>query len=220
MTIGKRFKMQGTVFQVETARASSKKITGITVATAAVFSVSSHGYSVGDTVYVDAEDGMPELAAGEYVVATVPSSGSFTLAGVDTSGFTAFSAGSPSDNLVQKVTFTTFCELTGYNQQGGQADTIDATTVCSTAKEFEVGLRDTGTLTLDYNAAPLQPVQVALEAADASGAIIAVRIVFPRSGGTVIMFGAIQSLSLSGSVGDLHKASASIKLSGPRVVLA
>lgn len=220
MTIGKRYKMQGTVFQVETSRATHKKITAISTAVAAIFTITTHGFSVGQTLYVDAEDGMPELAAGEYVVATVPSANTFTLAGVDTSGYAAFATGSPSDNSAALVVYTTFCELTGYNQQGGQADTIDATTVCSTAKEFEVGLRDTGTLTLDYNAAPLQPVQVALEAADASGAIIAVRVVFPRSGGTIIMFGSIQSLSLSGSVGDLHKANASIKLTGPRVVLA
>jgi hypothetical protein len=163
---------------------------------------------------------MPELAAGEYVVRRVPTTGTFTLYNVDTSSYAAFSAGSPSDNAVQKVTYTNFCELTGYNQQGGQADTIDATTVCSTAKEFEVGLSDTGTLSLDYNAAPQQPVQLAIEAAQASGDSLAFRLVFPRTGGTVIMFGAVQSTSLSGANGDLHKATATVKLSGPAVRIA
>jgi hypothetical protein len=225
MSIGKRYKFNGSIFQVETARATSKKVTAITVANPAVFTATTHGLAIGDTVYLDVEDGMPELAAGEYVVKTVPSANTFTLyngstRSVDSSAYAAFDAGSPSDNAVSKVTYTNFCELTGYNQQGGQADTIDATTICSTAKEFETGLADTGTLTLDYNAAPQQPVQLAIEAAGESGESLAFRLVFPRSGGTVIMFGSVQSTSLSGSNGDLHKANATIKLSGPVVRIA
>lgn len=219
MTIGKRYKFQGTKFQVETARAAAKKITGISNAAKGVFTITAHGYTVGQTLFVDAEDGMPELAAGEYVVDSVPSSSTFTLAGVDTSNYAAFIAGSPSDNSAALVTFTDFCELTGYNQQGGQADTIDATTICSTAKEFETGLADTGTLSLDYNAAPLTPVQLAIEAAQAAGSIVAFRLVFPKNGGTIIMFGSVQSTGMSGSNGDLHKATASVKLTGPKVVL-
>lgn len=220
MTIGKRYKFQGTKFQVETSRASAKTITAISIAAAGVFSVAAHGYTVGQTLFVDAEDGMPELAAGEYVVASVPSSGTFTLAGVNTTGYAAFVTGSPSDNSAALVGYSDFCELTGYNQQGGQADTIDATTICSTAKEFEVGLADTGTLSLDYNAAPLTPVQLAIEAAQAAGSTVAFRLVFPKNGGTIIMFGAVQSTSLAGSNGDLHKSTASVKLTGPKIVLA
>ncbi len=220
MSIGKRYKFNGSVFQVETARGSAKKITAITIANPAVFTSTTHGLVAGDTVYVDVEDAMPELTAGEYVVRSAPTTSTFTLYNVDTTGYASFVTGSPSDNAAYKVTYTNFCELTGYNQQGGQADTIDATTICSTAKEFETGLSDTGTLTLDYNAAPQQPVQLAIEAAQASGASLAYRLVFPGTGGTVIMFGAVQSTSLSGSNGDLHKATATIKLSGPAVRLA
>jgi hypothetical protein len=220
MSIGKRFKFQGSVFQVETARGTAKKVTAITLAAVGVFTATSHGLAAGDTVYLDVEDGMPDLAAAEYVVKTVPTANSFTLYNVDTSTYTAFSGASPSDNAVQKITYTNFCELTGYNQQGGQADTIDATTICSTAKEFETGLSDTGTLSLDYHAAPQQPVQLAIEAAQAAGDSLAFRLVFPRSGGTVIMFGSVQSTSLSGANGDLHKATATVKLSGPAVRIA
>lgn len=220
MTIGKRYKFNGSRVQVETSRGTAKKITAITAAVAAVFTATSHGFVAGNTVYIDVTDGLPELAAGEYVVATAPTTSTFTLIGVDTSAMTAFSAGSPSQNEAQLVAFTDFCELTGYSIQGGQADTIDVTTVCSTRKEFEQGLADTGTMTLDYNSAFLQPVQAVLEAAATSGAIIAIRIVYPNSGGTLIVFGTVLSTSTTGAVGDVHKGSASIKLTGDAVRIA
>jgi hypothetical protein len=219
MSIGKRYKFQGTKFGVETSRATSKLITAITIANPGVFTAATHGYAVGDTVYIDADAGMPDLTAGEYVVASVPSANTFTLAGVNTTGYSAFAVDSPNSNVSQKIIFSDFCELTGYNQQDGTSDEIDATTVCSTAKEFEVGLPDSGTLSLDYNAAPNSPVQAAMRAARAAGQTIAFSLIFPNGGGTVLMFGSVQSTTLSGSNGDLHKASASVRLTGDIVVL-
>lgn len=217
MTIGTRYKFAGTRIAVETARGSSKLITGISKANPAVVTSTAHGFVTGDTVYVDAV-GMPELTAGEYVVASL-SSNTFSLIGVDSTGYTTFAVNSPNTNVAQKITFSDFCELTGYNQQDGTSSPIDATTVCSTAKEFEVDLPDSGSLSLDFNAAPGTPVQVALRAARKAGSVVSFLVVFPKSGGSVVMFGIVQSTTLAGSNGGLHKATASIKLTGDVVVL-
>jgi Lambda phage tail tube protein, TTP len=80
-------------------------------------------------------------------------------------------------------------------------------------------LSDSGTLQLDYNAAPNSAVQTALREAKESGDQLAFKITFPNSGGTVIMIGTVQSQNMSGSVNDVWKGSASIKLTGPIFVL-
>jgi hypothetical protein len=46
-----------------------------------VFSVSSHGLAIGDTVYIAATPGSPNLTSGAYVVETVPTANTFTIVG-------------------------------------------------------------------------------------------------------------------------------------------
>ncbi len=116
--------------------------------------------------------------------------------------------------------FTEFCELTGASQQDGTSDEIEATTICSTAKEFEVGRSDSGTIQLDYNFAPNETVQAALKAAKLSGDIISLKITLPGTGGTVIMFGSVQQSSFSGAVSGLWTGSTTFKLTGEIFVLS
>jgi len=219
MSQGKRYKFQGSHFAVQTALATGKQITAISKADPAVVTAAGHGYVAGDVVRISGVDGMTELNGNEYVVAASLSSSTFSLEGVDSSGYGTFVNSSPTTAIAQKVTFTDFCELTGFNQQDGTADEIDVTTICSTAKEFEVGLSDAGSLTLDYNYAGNQTVQAALRAAKVAGTIIAFMLQLPNDGGTLIMFGSVQAQSISGSVSEVIKGSATIKLTGDIVVL-
>lgn len=219
MTQGLRYKFNGSSLSVQTGLASGKVITAITAADPGVVSSTAHGYVTGDVAKISGLSAPTTLNDKLFVVDN-ETSGTWEMAGTDTSGLDAFVAGSPTgDSISQKVTFSEFCELTGANQQDGAADQIEVTTICSDAKEFEQGLSDSGTLQLDYNAAPLSSVQTALREAKVSGDQIAVKIVFPNSGGTIIVIGTVQQQSIQGQVNGVWTGSCTLKLSGPIFVL-
>lgn len=213
MSAGKRYKFQGSTFKVQTALGAAQEITAITKADPAVVSSAAHGNVTGDVVKLTIDSGsMYELNGNLYAVDN-EASGTYELAGVDSTDYTTFAAGSPFD-YAQKVTFSNFCELTSVNQQDGGADEIEVTTICSTAKEFEQGLSDSGSLTLDFNWAGNETVQAALRTAKVSGDQLAFKITFPGTGGIVIMIGTVQSTSFQGAVNGVWTASATIKLTG------
>lgn len=218
MAQGKRYKFQGSRFLVGTGYAAGKTITGITAADPPVATSTAHGFSEGDIVLIENLNGMTELNDNLYVVDD-PTANTFELAGVDASAYTAFSDGSPPAATASKATLVDFCELTGVNQQDGTADEIEVTTICSNAKEFEVGLSDSGSLTLDFNWAGNQAVQAALRNAKASGADVPFKIVFPGDGGSLIMLGNVQATSFTASVNGVWTGSATIKLTGEIFVL-
>lgn len=218
MSQGKRFKFQGSSFQVQTGFGSSQGIQGISAANPAVVSSTSHGNSAGDVVKLSGIAGMTQLNDTLQVVDD-PASGTYELNGVDSSDYPAFVLQSPNLAAAMRVLFSEFCELTGVNQQDGAADEIEVTTICSTAKEFELGLSDSGTVQLDYNWAGNELVQAAMRAAKKSGEEVALKLTFPGTGGAVIMIGFVQQTSFQGAVNGVWTASATIRLTGDIVVL-
>lgn len=214
MSSGLRFKFQGSTIQVSTGTGSAKTITDIDQTDPALVTSTAHGLALGTVGKIAAVVGMTEVNDKLFVVDN-PDTDDFELAGVDATGYAAYVSGGSFTPL----TYSAFCELTQVDQQDGTADEIDATTVCSTAKEFEVGLSDSGTLTLNYNFAPSSNVQEAFRAAKRAGTEVAVRITFPKSGGTIVMIGSIQQQSFSGGNGTLWTGSTQLKLTGEIFVL-
>lgn len=209
MATGKRYKFQGTTFQVGTGYGATDTITAISQANPAVVTATAHGNAEADVVKIAGVVGMTELNGNHYVVDD-PAANTFELAGVDSTGYTAYTSG----GTAAPVTFSNFCELTGVQQQDGQADEIEVTTICSTAKEFEIGLSDSGTVQLDFNWAGNQAVQAAMRAAKVAGTVVPLRITFPGDGGKVVMLGYIQAMSFSGQVNGVWTATAQFKLTG------
>jgi hypothetical protein len=212
MSSGKRYKFNGSSFAVQIGEGAPKTVTGATAANPVVISAAAHGFPLGGVARLANIDAPPELDGGVYAVDN-PASGTFELAGVDGTGWAVFDAGTPAAQAFPAV-FSDFCELTGMNQQGGGADQIEVSTICSTKKEFEQGLGDSGTLQLDFNLAPLEEVQTALREAEISGDQIAFRVVLPDPGGQCVMIGTVQSTSFQGTVNGVWTGSATIKLSG------
>ncbi len=214
MAAGTRLKFQGSTLQVSTGALATKAITAITKANPGVVTSAAHGLALGTVGRIAAVGGMTELNGNLYVVDN-PSTNDFQLAGTDTTGYGTYTSG----GTFAPQAYTAFCELTGMDQQDGTSDEIDVTTICSTAKEFEVGLSDSGTATLNYNFAPKTGVQAALIAAKKAGTQVAIRLGFPNSGGTIVLLGSVQQSSFSGSVGGVWTGSTTLKLSGDIFVL-
>lgn len=218
MSQGLRYKFNGSQFKVQTGflgTSPANNISAITQANPGVVTVTGHPLVDGSVVKISGVAGMTSLNDNLYVADGVVAGTSFELAGEDTTEADAYTSG----GIIQEVDFSNFCELTGANQQDGAADQIEVTTICSTAKEFEQGLSDSGTLQLDYNAAPNSTVQTALRTAKVAGTQLAFKIVFPGSGGALIMIGTVQQQSVSGQVNGVWSGSATIKLTGPIFVL-
>jgi len=214
MSAGKRYKFNGSRVQVSTGAGATKAITGISNANPAEITAAGHGLTLGAVARIAAVQGMEEIN-GQLVVVDNPDTDDFEAANINSIGYAAYTSG----GTVAPLVYTDFCELTGANQQDGTSDEIDVTTICSTAKEFEQGLGDSGTMTLDYNYAPTIGVQAAMRAARTSGEQVAIRIVMPKDGGTIVLIGTVQQTSFQGSNGAVWTGSATIRLTGEIFVL-
>lgn len=214
MAGGKRFKFTGSFIKTVqnwSAHSPSNNITAATKANPCVVTVGAgHGLVNGQLVRINGVVGMTELNGGTFICTV--SGNNITLLDTDSTGYTTYSSGGKLD----EATFTQFCELTNYNRAGGASAEIDAESLCSTAKEFEIGLPDFGTTSIDYLFAPKTALQVSLISNYKAGSVIGVRISLPNSGGEMTQLGFVQSMSEQAGKGGLWAGSLVMRNSGPR----
>lgn len=211
---GLRYKFHGSQIKILTdfhAESPSKAITAITKASPAVITAAGHNLVSGDVIKIAGVVGMTEVNGGVYVVEYV-SSTQVKLVDTDSTSWGTYTSG----GLYDEGTFSNLCELTNYNRQGGTSPEIPATTICSTAQEFEIGLPDFGTTQIDFNFAPNTTVQGALHDFYLSGDKMAVKVVLPNSGGNLVQIGFVQQESETAGVGGIYTASATIRNTGNR----
>ncbi len=174
MPAGKKFKFQGSQIAILIGFISESPplaISAITKANPAVATIPSHGRETGDILRLVDVVGMEELD-DEAVAVRVIDASNVELIGVDSTEYGVFVSGE-----AQVGQFSNFCELTNYNRQGGSSPELPATSLCSVAQEFEVGLPDFGTTQLDFNFAPRTPIQEAPIAYNLSVDKTAVKVV-------------------------------------------
>lgn len=218
MAGGKRFKFHGSTFQIITGfddESPNPAITAITQADPPVVTSAGHGLVDGDVVKITGVLGMTELNDEVFIVQN-KTNDTFELADVTGAGYGAYTSGGE----IQKATFSNFCELTGYNRQGGTSPEIPATSACSRAQEFEIGLPDYGTTQIDYNFAPRTAVQLAVQEFYDSGEKVATKVTLPKSGGTMVQLGYIQQTNENAAVGGLWAGSLTMRNTGPRADFA
>lgn len=211
---GHRYKFQGSSIAVLTSyqgESPTKAITAATNTNPATITVTSHGRSLGDVIEIASVGGMTELNGTSYIISAVPDANTLTLLNTDATGYGTYTSG----GYIQAGLFSNFCELTAYDRTGATSPTIPATTICSTAEEYEVGLRGSGTTKLSYNFAPQTTIQLAVAAFDASKALTAVKILLPNSGGGRVQLGFVQQLSEKSAVGGLWTADVAFLNTGP-----
>lgn len=218
MSGGKRFRFQGSTIAVSIgfdAVSPSIAITAITRANPAVVTAAGHGLVDGDVVKITGVLGMTEVNDDIYIVNQLSSS-TFELVDTDSTGWTAYTSGGHAD----KAQMSNWCELTGYNRQGGTKTENDASSLCSTAKEYELGLPDFGTTQLDYHFAPQTAIQIAMAALDLSGDKMAVKVVLPKNGGSRTQLGFVTQTSETASVNGLWTGTMTVRNTGKPLDLA
>ncbi len=213
MSGAKSYKFNGSQIKllVEfTQNSPSDRITGgVTKANPAVVTEALHGRVSGDVIKIDGVVGMTELNEGVYTIEVI-NTNTYRLVDVDSTGYGTYVSGGE----VYTGQFSNMCELTNYNRQGGSSPEIDATSLCSTAAEFEVGLPDFGTTQLDYKFSLDSNVLGALEASQGDGSVTAVKLILPKNGGTRTQLGFVQQTSEQGGNGGIFTGSATIRNTG------
>lgn len=215
MPAGKSFKFHGSQIAVMTgfsAESPNAVISAITQADPAVVTSTAHGLSDGDVVKLTGIVGMTELNDGLFVVVSSDAN-SFALADVDSTEYTAYASG----GIIDVAELSNFCELTNYNRAGGSKPEENTTSLCSDAQEYELGLRDFGTTSIDFKFAPRTAIQEAIAAFDESGDKMAVKVTLPNSGGVLVQLGFVQSTSETAGVGGIWRGSMTIRNTGARV---
>lgn len=215
MAAGVSLKFHGSQIRVLTgfvAESPAQAITGITAASPPVVTSASHGLSDGDVVRISGVVGPDELNDQIFVVLNA-TSGTFELADVDTSESDDYVSG----GIIELAELSNFCELTNYNRAGGSKPEENVTSLCSTAAEYELGLPDFGTTTIDFKFAPRTTIQEALKEFERSGDKMAVKVILPNEGGEMVQLGFIQSTSESAAVGGIWRGSMTIRNTGYRV---
>jgi hypothetical protein len=215
MAGGKRVKFQDTRIQFLTGWSGdspSEAIVGITRADPAVVTHTTHGRSDGDLIRILGALGMTEVNDVPHLL-DVQNASTYQLIGVNSEDYGAYTSGGRVD-LGQ---FSTLCELTGFNHQGGTSPEIPAVSQCSVAQEFEIGLPDFGTVQIDFNYAPHVEVQQAIDTAYRNGTAFAYKLTFlpaALQGYFEIGIGTVQQTSKQGQVGGLWTGSFTLRLSG------
>lgn len=220
MPAGKSFKFHGSEIALMTRFASESPALAISAITNGnpplITTSGNHGLSDGDVVEITGVVGMTELNQDTYIV-DVQSATTFRLHGVDARDYGAYVSG----GSISVGEFSNFCELTNYARQGGNKPEENTTSICSTAQEYELGLGDNGTTTIDYKFAPRTTIQEALKDFYESGDKMAVKITLPRAGGEMVQLGYVQSMSENGGVGQtIWRASMTLRNTGPRFDIA
>lgn len=99
------FKDGGIVLAVQ------KSITGISQADPAVVQCTGHGFSAGQRVIISGVAGMTEINNREFEIGSTPDANSFTLLGVDATGYTAYSGSGTAGRPVEVTTTYALSEL-------------------------------------------------------------------------------------------------------------
>jgi hypothetical protein len=121
------------------------------------------------------------------------------------------------DGATSPEGFTTIGEITGFTGPGGEATEIDVTHLGSTAKEFLMGLKDEGTVTLDMNYIVSDAQQQGLQTDRTNQTLRSFRIFVPDSASPAnyIYFTAfVQGFSISAAPDSKYEGSVTLRVSG------
>lgn len=203
-------KTQGAIAAVGTATAATKTITAVTAANPPVVTSTSHGYTAGQLVFIDSVVGMTQLNKRVFVVAN-PATNSFELKGVDGTAYTAYVSGGTA--ALKTMTTIGECKAFGPGLDGEAAE-LETTNLQSVAKEFLLGLPDSGNLAFQiFIPTSADTGQSRLRALKESGALEAFSVTMP-TGQVLALMGLVKSLGISEiGVDNVVLASGSIRVS-------
>lgn len=185
---------QRSIVRINTAVLSPQTITAITKANPALVTA-THTYAVGDIVKLDGIVGMTELNGRAFRVASINTTVSFTLGGVDSTGYTTYVSGGTST----KQTMTAIGNVKDFNIDQDEAAEIDVTNLDSTRKEYIVGLAGSWAMGCALDLDVDNTGQAEATKAQNDGLSRVITVTLGQSGKVFAGVGFVKSFNVSGS---------------------
>lgn len=199
---------QGSVLSIGTGSGAAKTISGISLGNPTIITATAHGFADGDVVTLSGLTGADAATLnGQTVSVRHVTTNTFAVY-IDTTGKTITAAGSATP-----VSFTNIVNVRSFSGFDGAASEIDVTNLSSVAKEFVLGLVDSGQFTFEIDYDSDNSGHVALRAKQVSGVLSNFKMTLPDA--TVITFNAyVKKFSLAGGVDAVIRSSVDLRISG------
>ncbi len=198
---------QGSVFSIGTGTGSAKTITGIALGNPTILTIAGHGFSNGDNITLAGIGGTTVLNGLSLSVTNKTTN---TVAvNIDTTGGAAFTSG----GTATPVTYSTVGNVKDFTGFDGSASEIDVTSLASTAKEFQLGIVDSGQFSMNIDQDNSDAGQIALRSKQASRLIANFKLVLPN-GNTASFTGFVKKFGTQGAVDAAVKSSVDIRITG------
>lgn len=198
---------QGTQIQIATGSGSAKSVSAIVAGVVTILTATAHGFSKGDVVTLTGVSGSPGLN-GTFSISAVTSN-TFAV-NYDTTGATLTVSGATAT----PTSFTTIGNAKTYQGIDGTASEIDITNLLSVAKEIQLGVPDSGQLTIEVDQDTQDAGQIAVRASQIARTLKQYKITF--TSGAVLTFNAYcKKFSTAGGVDQVVKGSIALRITGP-----
>ncbi|MFA5170424.1 MAG: phage tail tube protein [Sulfuriferula sp.] len=199
---------QGSTLQIGTSTGTVKNITGLQLGYPTIVLSTGHGFTNGDVETFAGLAGNITLNGLTKVIKNVTPN-SYAV-DVDTTGGSAWTSG----GTATPVAWTKVSNMHDFSGFDGQAAEIDRTNLDSTAKEFALGLVDSGQFAVNVDRDLTDAGQLAIDAARVSGALETFKLTLPNAK-TATFTGYVKKFSMQGGVDALVKSQIDIRISGP-----
>jgi hypothetical protein len=201
---------QGSTLQIATGTGGAKTITAITQGNPCIVTSAAHGLARGDRVTFAAIAGMTNLNGLTQTVEYVTSN-TFALYGVDSSAFGAYTSG----GTATPVTFTAVSEVVSFSGFDGQASEIDVSDLNSVAKEFKLGLVDSGGFTFTMNTLLSDAGQTAVRTSRDTSTSRQFKLTLPSGTPSVATFTAFaKQVPVTGGVDAKVQSNVALRITG------
>ena len=200
---------QGSTLQINTGTGSAVNITAASQSAPCILTLASGtGLAIGSVGTIAGVAGMTQLNGNKYSVDYI-NGAKIALAGVDSTGFTAYTSG----GTWTPVTSTKIGNLKTFGGLDGSTQTLDASNLDSIAMEYIAGLKDEGTFTFDCDYDVADAGQTALDAARAAGALKTFTLTLPNAR-VAVFNGIVVKFGKAGGVSQIVKGTCEVRISG------
>ena len=202
---------QGTTVSIGTTTGSAINLSAVALTNPCRVTLASvTGLNKGDVLTLAGIVGTTQLNGNSYVIQYIePVTKIVTLAGVDATGFTAYTSG----GTATPVQWTKVSNVRSYNGFDGAASEIERTNFDSTAKEFILGLFDPGQFTIEVDQDNSDAGQIALMTAQVTGLLKNFKLLLPN-GNSATFTAYVKKFNSQGAVDQAIRRSAELRISG------
>ena len=199
---------QGSVIEIATGTGAAKTITAISLGSPTIITATAHGFIDGDVVTLAGLTGVDAATLNSQTVSVRNVTANTFAVYIDTTGKTITAAGTATS-----ATFTSIINVRSFSGFDGAASEIDVTNFSSTAKEFVLGLVDSGMFSFEMDYDSDNTGHVALRAKQVSGVLTGFKLSLPDA--TIITFNAyVKKFSLAGSVDAVVRTAVDLRITG------